>query len=327
MRVNLTRETYIRGFVFVVALILGVICVHVFDMTYEPSTDTTVPGTNQVRADLSDYLFINPLLFSNSAKSTHPYYNTLADEISGVIDDAKKDGGVSSVSVYVRDLKNSQWTGVDEDDTYKPSSMLKVVAMLAAVKLAQENPSLISKKLYFDRSESDSERFKADDDMKTGYHTVEDLIGVMIINSDNDALTSLLSDTQINRESARLYNLFRLPPGGITGTTTDFMSPKSYANVFRVLYNSSLLQWNLSEQALNLLSRTTFKKGLVAGVPQGVVVSHKFGENVDELHDCGIVYKPGHPYLICVMTRGGDLTELEQLIATISRVVYTYFDK
>ncbi|MCX6719655.1 MAG: serine hydrolase [Candidatus Staskawiczbacteria bacterium] len=59
-----------------------------------------------------------------------------------------------------------------------------------------------------------------------------------------------------------------------------------------------------------MLSKTTFNDGLVAGVPKGTTVSHKFGmyatskdENITdlELHDCGIIYYKTTPYLLCVV--------------------------
>jgi hypothetical protein len=42
-----------------------------------------------------------------------------------------------------------------------------------------------------------------------------------------------------------------------------------------------------------------------------------------QLHDCGIVYAPGKPYLICIMTRGSDFKRLSPVIAQISKQVYT----
>ena len=59
---------------------------------------------------------------------------------------------------------------------------------------------------------------------------------------------------------------------------------------------------------------------------KNIPVAHKFGErelpNADQLHDCGIVYVPKHPYLLCVMTRGDSLTNLTTVIAGLSEVVY-----
>jgi hypothetical protein len=71
----------------------------------------------------------------------------------------------------------------------------------------------------------------------------------------------------------------------------------------------------------------------VAGVPSGTVVAHKFGErvlpskNVKQLHDCGIVYYPQFPYVLCVMTRGNDFVTLQQAIKGVSDIVYREFDR
>jgi hypothetical protein len=45
-----------------------------------------------------------------------------------------------------------------------------------------------------------------------------------------------------------------------------------------------------------------------------------------QLHDCGIVYFPDNPYIICVMTRGDDVNELAPVVAHISKMVYDEFE-
>ena len=76
----------------------------------------------------------------------------------------------------------------------------------------------------------------------------------------------------------------------------------------------------MSEKALGLLQKSEFHKGLVAGVPSGTIVAHKFGERdgltigEKQLHDCGIIYYPGNPYLLCVMTRGDNFDELAGVV-------------
>ena len=87
--------------------------------------------------------------------------------------------------------------------------------------------------------------------------------------------------------------------------------------------------------ALKLLSKTTYKEGIVKGVPDNFATSHKYGifikdeqtsESEKELHDCGIVYYPEHPYLLCVMTKGTDLSLLQTTIADISEKTYKVVD-
>ena len=41
-----------------------------------------------------------------------------------------------------------------------------------------------------------------------------------------------------------------------------------------------------------------------------------------QLHDCGIVYLPGRPYFLCVITEGRDADTLAEVIREISRDVF-----
>jgi beta-lactamase class A len=78
--------------------------------------------------------------------------------------------------------------------------------------------------------------------------------------------------------------------------------------------------------ALALLAASEFKGALAAGVPDGIRVAHKYGvhnlTNDRLFHDCGIVYHPLRPYMLCVMTRGNDLDSNIRFIADVSKRVY-----
>jgi len=117
-----------------------------------------------------------------------------------------------------------------------------------------------------------------------------------------------------------------------TGNLEATISTKSYGSIFRTLYNASYLSPEHSQLALQYLAASDFNDGLVAGVPRGIEVAHKFGERSDlpdnqkELHDCGIIYYPDNPYMLCVMTEGYDFAELTRVIAETSRMVYEAVD-
>jgi beta-lactamase class A len=115
----------------------------------------------------------------------------------------------------------------------------------------------------------------------------------------------------------------------------NVMPVRDYASFFRILYNASYLNRDMSEQALKLLSTVEYKNGLSGGIPQTVPLSHKFGEResltddkkvIRQLHDCGIVYHPKRPYLICVMTKGENFSDLSKAIIGISKLVYEQID-
>ena len=114
------------------------------------------------------------------------------------------------------------------------------------------------------------------------------------------------------------------------------MSVDEYALVFRVLFGSTYLSERYSEKALQLLSQANYADGIVAGVPSSFTVAHKYGVLVEpgnaipaittELHDCGIIYYPKHPYILCVMTKGNSVAKQQRSIEDISSVTYKWLD-
>src|SRR6185503_17380876 len=102
----------------------------------------------------------------------------------------------------------------------------------------------------------------------------------------------------------------------------------TYASFFRILYNATYLDRHDSEEILTTLTEASFKDGLIADIPASVTVAHKFGSRkVDDagkvqLHDCGIIYVPGKPYILCVMTQGTDFNKLADFIQSVSKLVY-----
>ena len=130
-----------------------------------------------------------------------------------------------------------------------------------------------------------------------------------------------------------VYSDLKIPIPDFTEPECE-ISGKDYATFFRVLYSCTYLNEDLSAKAIGLLSKTEFKDGIVAGVPDNITVAHKFAERKyggddyslkgSQFHDCGIVYYPKSPYLICVMTRGRDFNILERIIKEISKIVYEH---
>jgi len=163
-------------------------------------------------------------------------------------------------------------------------------------------------------------------------YTIEELINRMIINSDNDAYNDLVDNINSNDIVQTYKDLDVDISKAFTNPNGNILNVKDYASFFRILYNASYLDKNYSEKALKLLSQTRFKQGLVAGLPQNILSAHKFGERQyrdtgqKQLHDCGIVYLPGKPYLLCIMSRGNNFDNLTETIKSISATVYTALD-
>jgi beta-lactamase class A len=309
------------------AAILGLVIVSAVYWYIKTPQNPSVSNFTEVRANSKDLHFINPLLFYKSQPDSD--YNYIQSALSTYIATAKSQNNATDVSVYFRDMNSGEWTEINDSDTYEPASMLKVVMMIAYLKRASEDPTILEKKIYYQPTSNADEAYASQDKVAAGYYTVNDLINWMIVYSDNDALTSLSKED--DNHTAQVFSLFQLSLPTST-TTPDYMSARNYSRIFRVLYDSSYLPWDSSEKALELLSRTDFTNGLSAGVPQDTVVSHKFGERTNladdgtitnrELHDCGIIYKGKNPYFLCIMTKGSDFSHLQKIISDISGMVY-----
>jgi len=285
-----------------------------------------------VRENSSKYNLINPLLLVDTSEDSSEYAD-LKKQIEKYISEAKSSKQASSISVYFRALNVSKWMGVKEDELYDPSSMLKVALMVGYLKQASDNPNLLLQNLTYTASNDPGQNYKPERLLPSGTYTIRELIQAMIIDSDNIAMSTLFNN---NRDSfVDVFKNLNIPPPKSTDEL-DFMSPRTYSSIFRTLYSSTYLPRNVSEQALQLLTYTTFKKGLVAGLPENTVVAHKFGEHTDsvnnvpksrQLHDCGIIYLPNNPYFLCVMTRGYEFSKLEPIIKDISSITFKNMTK
>lgn len=264
-------------------------------------------------------------------------YVEFKSELTRFIQEKEKRGEVSKVSVYFRDLQYGPTFGVDEYQQFSPASLLKLPLMITLIGLSEDRPDILDMEIYFEGQEEDLvQSIPPRVSAKAGIHyTIRELIGLMIKYSDNNAYYALLAFIdQISPDRQALRDTF-IDLGIIDPRSPleETITVKSYAGIFTQLFNATYFSdKETSELALEFLTDTDFVDGLVAGVPAGVRVAHKFGERFDEvsqrkqLHDCGIVYYPKNPYLLCIMTKGQDIETLKKVVAGISRMVYEEFD-
>lgn len=260
-------------------------------------------------------------------------YASAKGKILDYFENEVKEKRLTRYSVYFRDLDNGPLFGINEKDKFIPASLLKLPIMLAYFKMAEEDPEILKEKLTFEWvSEGDMiQNYKPSKTITPGQsYTIEELIEYMIIYSDNASYEVLVEYlNQIQPDGDAYWDTLReLGVVEPTSNTDESMTPKSYASIFRSLYNASYLSKYYSNKALEILSKADFKNGLKYGVPSTVKISHKFGERFGlsesqkELHDCGVVYFPGNPYLVCIMVEGYRYEDMSKAIGQVSKMLY-----
>lgn len=262
-------------------------------------------------------------------------------KVDALIQRKVSSGDASTVSVFFRDLVGGHRFGIREQEAIAPESLLKLPLMIAYFKWAESDPRVLRRKVTYagsdDRSEQQSVHAAKPLERGRSY-SIDDLILRMIAYNDGDAHALLMAN---------------LPPGHLDRVYKDVyanydpakkdevVTLTAYASFFRVLYNASYLNKNMSEKALRYLSRSAFRDGVVAGIPSNVDCAIKFGERtvqaeaggesgeraVKQLHEFGIIYYPNRPFLIGVMARGEDPGKLANIMREITSLIYEEVDR
>ncbi len=286
--------------------------------------------TGDVRDRIKDAAFVNPLLECAELPPSISIgeRRQLEKNISAYIDAEKKVGTITEAAVYFRDLNNGPWFGINEDLQFSPASLAKVPLAMWYYARADSDPSVLEDEINFVGPRGVSiVHFQPSRWLEDGTtYTIEALIQLMLQESDNDA-AHILHEYLGSSKTDSVYHDLGI---SIENSQGEYVvDVHTFASFFRILYNATYIGRFRSEHMLDTLSRSSFTYGLRAGVPSSIPVAHKFGEKkldqgdgIYQLHDCGIVYAPVTPYVLCVMTQGDDLEKLADFIAHVSRVVY-----
>jgi beta-lactamase class A len=250
-------------------------------------------------------------------------------KIAKFVEQQIKSGKVRDMSVYYRDLSDGPWFGINEEVQYNPASMMKVPVMIAWLKRAEKNPSVLRQKfIYNDKSyTSPPQNIKTEHSLKSGVsYTVEELLIYMMNFSDNKAM-SLLYYALPPEEFSNVVD--NMDVSNEVKGKYDSISVHGYSGFLRILYNASFLNKEMSEKALKIMSSQDFPYGIKAGIPKGTKVASKFGEfndkenpDVIQLHEFGIVYHPNGPYILGILTRGNEWQMQADIIQSVSAMVY-----
>ncbi len=246
----------------------------------------------------------------------------------------------TAVSVYFSDLDYGNWFGIREDEKFSPESQLKIPILIAYFKWSETNPLVLRKKIFYRgvggpfeprylRSPKPREPGKE--------YTVNELLFRMTAYGDNSAYALLLA----NLPPAHLHKVAKdLYVNYDPEKKEDSLTLNAYASYFRVLFNASYLNEEMSEKALRYLARAVFRDGMAAGIPPDVRLVSKAGERIIptpdadgkpsevlQLHEFGIIYHPERPFLLGITVRGSDFRSLARVLRDITGLVYAEVDQ
>ncbi len=294
-----------------------------------PSTDNDCASSISLIREKGNGL-IRPLLLSDVIQESSSF-NSLKVDLNNKLQQWEQSGKLQTASIYIRDLSNGRWMSINGEQAYKPGSLMKVPIMIYYLKLEQEHPGELNRAVTYKKPAIEIPvQTYAGDSIRVGRkYRIADLLGYMIEESDNNA-TIFLSSHIDHQLFDKLFTDLDIVPDEKDDLNYT-ITAKQYAKFFRILFNASYLEEPLSEFGLELLANCKFDKGIIKGLPNGVKVPRKFGEqkvgDFMEFCESAIVYKNDNPYLLVIMTRGNKTEELTNLAAELSGIIYNGFDQ
>jgi len=230
-------------------------------------------------------------------------------------------------SIYVEELRTGRWWGVNEQDSYDGGNLLKVSMLVTLLKKMEREQLSLDNKVVLCQTEkrNDSPTVpRASDEERLV--SIKILVERMIRYSDDAAAITVCGLVSFDdfQEGLKATGL----PLALSPNQLPHVTPKQYANLLRSLFFSNYLEKSSSELVLSLLSNTIYTNRLRAGVPEKIMVAHKVGSisGLGDSHDCGIIFLPKRPYILCVMSTNTTKEESDRIISAVSRQVYEFMD-
>lgn len=233
-----------------------------------------------------------------------------------------------NASVYVENLRNGAFMGINERNEFVPASLNKLPVAILIMKNVENGNLSFDTKIQI----KDSDRAGGYGDL---YKTPEKELPLKLVleklikESDNTALRMLLHYVDLE-DLQFMYDYYGLDLTIVNDNAkhSDLVSPKELSGLFLSLYFSTVLEPENSEYLLSLMEDSEIDIKNMAAIPDDVKLAHKFGANYYQnnkfFHDCGILYIDESRILYCIMTKGADQEKSLTAISAIVHDIYEY---
>jgi beta-lactamase class A len=283
---------------------------------------------------LSDYPYLARRIFSENPNDVIINFVPLRQKLRGYIEEKPE-----KIGVFFEYLATGVSVGVNDRQTFFRASLVKVPGIMSAYKLIEEEKLTKNEELVIEDYHLDSDYGSLWQRGAGAVISVGDAISYSIKESDNTAYEVLnervndllLADVGEEQNIDDVYDYLDIPRDS-EGLTQE-VTPRNYSSILRSLFFSAYLSYHDSNELLDLMTQSTYKKGIAGPLEGKVKVAHKFGiHNVEpdnyEVHsDCGIVYLPQRPYILCIMIDSGEEVVTSQYMQEISKIIYEYISE
>lgn len=247
-----------------------------------------------------------------------PLRKTLQDRFSTI--------GSTKQSFYFEYLPDGTSIRIGADQQLTAASLIKVPLAMNLFKAAELHRIDLDKPMAVTQSELDN-AYGSLWQRGPGFNlTLRQAAQYALEESDNTA-THFIFDHMQNVLSYEEQSLARLDVDQNVDNGQAVITARGYSSVLKSLYFSSYLEKKDSQEMLGYLTKSAETERLAKQLPSSVKVAHKNGVyNTDDNwaeSDCGVVYVPRRPYILCVMV-GLPQDQANKFIADVSKDVYDF---
>ena len=238
------------------------------------------------------------------------------------------------VSIYIKDLDKNWIISIEKEKLFPAASLVKIPIMATCFLLENE------KKLDLEQTI----KLKSQDKLggsgilkivlDNSEFPIRRLIGLMIYESDNTAtniITNIIGINNLNNyfKKIGLKNTYLLRKvadySSRRNGKENYTTAEDMGNLLERFYRKNFINEKISDECIEILKLQRINDRIPKYLPASVLVAHKTGLERNICHDVGIVFTKKGDFIICVLTKNGNLKSSKEFIAKISLLVYNYF--
>lgn len=239
------------------------------------------------------------------------------------------------MGVAIRDLTTGEEILVNPNLTFPTGSSIKIPVLIELYKQAAEGKFKLTDQRWVDRADKVGGSGVINN---FGDHTsqlsLNDLAVLMIVLSDNTATNMLIDQTGMTNVNATLDQIglkaIRLRRKMIDVAASargdeNIATPLAAMELMTKLYRGEVVSRSLSDDVLKVL-KLRKSSPIPTLIPSTIVIANKPGGIEGVVCDWAVVYVPGRPFAISVMTNyNGETANANDAIANVAKLAYDYF--
>ena len=234
----------------------------------------------------------------------------------------------------IKDLKGGQVWNHRDDEEIKSASLIKVFIMAEAMTRVKNGAMALDTEIRV--TEGDVVDFSVLLFMKPRYYTLEELLNLMIVYSDNTATNVLIDYLGMEDINIRIRELGfeksilqrkMMDFASARAGKENYTTPGEMAEFLQRLYDCNLLGEGFDDIMLKIMKGQADETMMRDHMPDEIPIARKSGELDCLDHDIAIVFGEKTDYIYCYFGWNAESNnEARQLLGVTSKIVYDFLE-